>query len=177
VTRRRGGFAALLVAVVSAVLLFGPALSQGQASAPLTRTRPAPAPDLTLPLRDGGVLPLRSGGQVVVLNFFASWCAECAQEHADLAAVWSRFRDGGVLLVGVPFQDDGARAARFVRDAGGDWPVADDRGARAALALGVTGVPETVVIDRRGRVVARVIGTATYDQLAPVLTSLRGASP
>lgn len=175
-TGRRGALIALLVAVVAAGLLLGPALGQGQAAAPLTRTKPVAAPDLTLHVRRGGALPLRAGGQVVVLNFYASWCRECAEEHSELAALWSRFRDTGVLVVGVPFQDDAARAARFVRAAGGDWPVAEDPGAETALALGVTGVPESVVIDRRGRVVARVIGTVTYEQLAPVLTSLRGSA-
>jgi cytochrome c biogenesis protein CcmG, thiol:disulfide interchange protein DsbE len=97
----------------------------------------------------------------VVLNFWASWCAECAQEHPALDAAWRRYRDQGVVVLGVTFEDGRADAARWARAQGVGWPVLSDPGSRTALAYGVSGVPETLFIGPDGRVAAKRVGPVT----------------
>jgi len=72
-----------------------------------------------------------------VINFWASWCAACREEHPNLLAAWERYRDQGVVLVGIDFQDQRQAAIDFMREMGGDWPVVDDAGGRTALDYGV----------------------------------------
>jgi cytochrome c biogenesis protein CcmG, thiol:disulfide interchange protein DsbE len=133
-----------------------------------------PAPDFALRVL-GGDRMVRLGdlrGQVVVLNFWASWCAECRDEHPALSAAWSRFRDAGVVLVGVDFQDDHPSALAYLSERGTSWPVVADPGSRTALAYGVYGIPETFFIGPDGRIAAKQVGPVTYDQLVREISRL-----
>jgi cytochrome c biogenesis protein CcmG, thiol:disulfide interchange protein DsbE len=133
-----------------------------------------PAPDFALRAL-GADRMVRLGdlrGQVVVLNFWASWCAECRDEHPALSAAWSRFRDAGVVLVGVDFQDDHPSALAYLSERGTSWPVVADPGSRTALAYGVYGIPETFFIGPDGRIAAKQVGPVTYDQLVREITRL-----
>ena len=131
-----------------------------------------PAPDFALRTlgADRMVRLADLRGQVVVLNFWASWCAECRLEHPALSAAWSRFRDAGVVLVGVDFQDDHPSALAYLAGTRASWPVVADPGSRTALAYGVYGIPETFVIGPDGRVTAKHVGPVTYDQLVREIT-------
>jgi cytochrome c biogenesis protein CcmG/thiol:disulfide interchange protein DsbE len=132
------------------------------------------APGFSLPLLGGsGDVSLdRLRGRVVVLNFWASWCSACREEHQALADAWTRFRPRGAALVGIAFEDREQDASRFVAELGEGWPHGIDPGDRIGMSYGVTGVPETVVIDPSGNVAARWVGPVTYDQLA---AAIRGA--
>jgi cytochrome c biogenesis protein CcmG/thiol:disulfide interchange protein DsbE len=101
-------------------------------------------------------------GQVVVINFWASWCAECRVEHGAFAAAWDRYRDKGVVLVGIAFQDRPTASRAYLDELGGDWPQLQDPGDRTALAYGVYGVPETYVVGPDGTVAAKTIGAVSY---------------
>jgi cytochrome c biogenesis protein CcmG/thiol:disulfide interchange protein DsbE len=126
-----------------------------------------PAPRFSLPRLGGGAAidlhELR--GQVVVVNFWASWCAACRDEHPALAQVWQRYRDRGVVLVGVDFEDTEGAALAYARAMGGDWPLVADPGSRAAIAYGVFGVPETFVIAADRSVTAKRVGPVPYEWL------------
>src|SRR5439155_16284243 len=113
-------------------------------------------------------------GQVVVLNFWASWCAECVTEHPALAAAWQRYRDQGVTVVGVLYQDSASSAAEFLRRYPGDWPQVADPGDRTSIAYGVRGVPETFFIARNGRIAAQHSGAVSYELLSSEITHLLG---
>ncbi len=132
------------------------------------------APAFTL-ARVGGGAPVSLSslrGQVVVVNFWASWCTDCRVEQPALASLWSSFRDRGVVLLGVSFQDPASSALEYLRSSGSSWPSLADPGSRTALAYGVTGVPETFVVAPDGRIAAKFIGPVSYGQVADTVTRL-----
>ncbi len=143
------------------------------------------APDFSLPMLEGtGVVRLSDlRGQAVVINFWASWCKECRIEYPNLLAAWERYRDQGMTLIGVDFNDKRSAALAFQRELGGDWPIVDDPGGRTALAYGVYGVPETFFIDPKGIVAYKQVGPVSYallsDQIERLLSRRAnlGASP
>jgi cytochrome c biogenesis protein CcmG, thiol:disulfide interchange protein DsbE len=110
-------------------------------------------------------------GQVVVLNFFASWCGDCRIEHPALETAWGRYRDRGVVFVGVDFGETAEGAARYRAELGGDWPLLLDPGSKAALDYGVYGVPETFVISPEGTVLAKRVGPVGYGWLTDQIES------
>ncbi len=119
-----------------------------------------PAPDFTLNSFEGEQYELSAlRGRVIVLNFWASWCIECSVEAADLVAVWREFQDRGVLVLGVDYTDTEAAALDYLERLQISYPNGPDLGARISSRYGLTGVPETVLIDREGRIVPlRVAG-------------------
>ncbi len=136
-----------------------------------------PAPDFTLRTLDGRETVRLSDlrGQVVVVNFFASWCADCRVEHPALAAAWERYRDRGVVFLAVAWEDLPASARAFARDLTIDWPALEDAGSGTGLAYGVYGVPETFFIGRDGRVASKQVGPVTYEVLTDRLEALLDA--
>jgi len=116
-------------------------------------------------------------GEPVLLNVFASWCGPCQEEHPTLL----RLQSQGVKIVGVDWKEEAADGARWL-DANGDpyLRAGNDRTGRAGIDLGVSGVPETFVVDRRGRVRYRQVGAITpqvwAQTLAPLMARLRAES-
>jgi len=105
-------------------------------------------------------------GHVVVVNFWASWCIPCRQEHPALVAAAERYRDQGVVFFGILYQDQVRNARRWLAEMGGEaYPTLLDPGSRTAIDYGLTGVPETVIIDRDGIVSYKRNGVVTLDLL------------
>ena len=128
------------------------------------------APDFRVTLFDGSQTNLaKLRGQVVVLNFWASWCQPCRDEAPILASVWQTYQDKGVALMGVTMKDTVSQASVFAQGAGLTYPNGTDRYGRIAASYGVTGVPETFVITRDGRVEAHFIGPVTKAGLAAAI--------
>jgi cytochrome c biogenesis protein CcmG/thiol:disulfide interchange protein DsbE len=133
-----------------------------------------PAPVFALPnLEGGGTVDMADlRGQVVVVNFWASWCLECRDEHPALDAAWDRYRERGVVFVGVLFEDTVGEGLVFADEFETDWPLVHDPGSRTAIAYGVFGVPETFVIAPDGTVAAKRVGPVDYTWLT---TEIEGA--
>jgi len=166
----------LLAGVVAAVAVIVVLLMTGLGRDPSVFASPLvgrAAPNFTLPQLDGPPVTLaRLRGQVVVLNFWASWCTECQVEQAALDQTWQQFQDSGVVVIGVNFQDTADAARSYVRTDRVAYPVVEDAGSKTALAYGLRGVPETFVVNRSGRIVKHVIGPVDAAALASEINSM-----
>jgi cytochrome c biogenesis protein CcmG, thiol:disulfide interchange protein DsbE len=133
-----------------------------------------PAPEASLPvLGNDGSGSLRDyRGEVVVLNFWASWCPPCVDELPLLQRTQRRIQPRGATVLGVNYQDLPEDASRFVRRFGLTFPNLRDRDGEYAEKYAILGFPETFVIDRRGRIAAARRGPVTARWLETALSPL-----
>jgi cytochrome c biogenesis protein CcmG, thiol:disulfide interchange protein DsbE len=104
-------------------------------------------------------------GRVVVVNFWASWCfPACYEEAPALERAWQRYKDRGIVMIGIDIQDKDEAARKFLNQFGHTFPTAPDPMGRVSVDYGVYGVPETFFIDRAGRVRFKQVGAVT-DQI------------
>jgi cytochrome c biogenesis protein CcmG/thiol:disulfide interchange protein DsbE len=124
------------------------------------------APDFALKaVGTGETLDLaKFRGKPVVLNFWATWCHPCWDEHPVLTRNAQMMGDR-VQFVGVVFQDEESRITGFLKERGWAYPtLVDDRG-KTAIAYGVGGVPETFFLDPTGKIVAKYAGPMSTEAL------------
>ncbi len=139
-----------------------------------------PAPTFEAPyLEKEGVLKSETlTGQIVVLNFWASWCVACRAEHDDLVRASRAYEDKGVVFIGVDFQDTRKDAIAFLDEMVRAYDNVVDDGSRVAIEYGVYGIPETFFIDADGIVQAKIVGESSFYLLSQTLDAmLRGETP
>jgi len=174
------GYGVALAAVVFAVVLasrFG--TDPGLVDSPLLGQ---PAPDFDLPPLEGGesVSLTDLDGDIVVVNFFASWCLECRNEHQALVSTADAFADEGVTFVAISYQESPPASLDYLESAGRSDAThyLADPGSRTAIAFGVFGIPETFFIDEGGTVVGKIIGESDAFTLGATIDAIkRGESP
>ena len=163
----------VVVSLLVGVLATRKSAENALAASPLVNKA---APVLNGTTLTGGPFSLSAQrGRYVIVNFFASWCVPCLQEHPELDKFTQRHQGGDAQLVSVLFDDDPASARAFFERHGGDWPVVDDPGAKAALDFGVRGPPESFVVDTNGYVVTRIVGRVTADGLDRIISQTKAA--
>ena len=161
------GAAIGLVILLFALLLWKLVDDEGGAIAAATSRGERPnAPGFTLErLDEEGELELSSlKGKAVVLNFWASWCIPCKEEAPHLEDVWRESRADGLVVVGVDAKDFRRDARRFADRFDLTFPLVYDGPGSTLSDWGVTGFPETFVIDRQGRVVESFVGAVNSDE-------------
>lgn len=99
-------------------------------------------------------------GKAVVVNFWASWCIPCKEETPYLQSIYEKYRDRGLVVLGIDNEDLRTDARRFLERYGVTYPAVYSKGASSAGRWGVTGYPETFFVDREGRLVGERISGA-----------------
>ncbi|MEI9987727.1 MAG: DsbE family thiol:disulfide interchange protein [Aliidongia sp.] len=138
-----------------------------------------PAPEFKLPaLFDDkpGLAKADLGGKPVLVNFFASWCVPCRQEHATLSGFAA---SGRIPVEGIAYKDDPEKSKRFLAELGDPYQrVGVDADGRTAIDFGVYGVPETYLVDAAGQIRYRWVGPLTPEaleqEILPRLAALQG---
>lgn len=179
-TERRGSGAVWVVIVAGiAVMVLGLVFAGRFGSDPSLTKSPligTPAPDVEIAAYDGGA-PIRLDdllGDIVIVNFWASWCTGCRQEHEALLLGASAYEDLGTTFVAVNYQDVPAAAEAFLEELGRSAVTlyGVDEDSRVAFEFGVLGLPETFFIDREGTVVAKVSGPISFELLAGTIEAI-----
>jgi len=113
-----------------------------------------------------GTLDLTSlRGKPIVLNFWASWCVPCKGEAPMLESAWQQYRKEGVVFLGVDYHDVTSDARTFLSHHGVTYPTVQDGSGKIADSYGVSAVPETYFINRKGRLVGEhIVGTVVHQK-------------
>jgi cytochrome c biogenesis protein CcmG/thiol:disulfide interchange protein DsbE len=111
-------------------------------------------------------------GQVVVVNFWASWCVECYKEADLLEQAWRDYQDKGVVLIGIDYLDTEKEGLAYMAKYDITYPSGPDLGDRISKDYAITGVPETFFIDKDGYIVHVQIGPITKAELHGLLDKL-----
>jgi cytochrome c biogenesis protein CcmG/thiol:disulfide interchange protein DsbE len=167
-----------IIAIVAIASLFMLAFSlASQQGARPTVGSPAPDFDLALYPNYRAGLPeqiklsdLR--GRPVVMNFWASWCVECTKEARELEATYRRYKDRGVVFLGIDYLDNESPAMAYLQDYGVTYANGLDTQQKIAKAYRITGVPETFFIDANGTVQEVVIAPVSEAQLNAAIERL-----
>jgi peroxiredoxin len=112
-----------------------------------------PAPQFDLPSREGKTVNLSQyKGQVVMINFWASWCGPCRQEMPLLESIYKQYNKLGFVLLGVNVEPDSRAAAEWLKQTPVSFPVLFDKESKVSQMYDVASMPSTVIIDRKGNV-------------------------
>jgi len=166
------------VAFVGLVIYFFVSLSRDPSVLPSAMiNQPTPAFTLAGLGDKPGLSRDEFAGQVVLINFFASWFLPCRTEHPLLMRLSAELK---VPLYGIDYKDKPEDAARFLTELGNPYGgIGADRDGRVGIDFGVYGVPETYVIDKSGRIRLRHVGPLTAAdvarELVPLVKSLQGS--
>jgi cytochrome c biogenesis protein CcmG, thiol:disulfide interchange protein DsbE len=164
-TAQRVGQAIALVVVAAllGLLVWKVAFDrEGGAAAELADGRAVAAPAFTLDRldRDGQLSMASLRGKAVVVNFWASWCVPCRDEAPVLQETYERYRDRGLVVLGVDVNDFRQDARKFLRRFGVTYPVVYDGKGSTVGRWGVRAFPETFFVDRSGKLVGQRIAGA-----------------
>lgn len=139
------------------------------------------APDFTLPVLSQRPEPdahlARWKGQVVMINFWASWCDPCKHEAPLLQRTWLQVKDQGVTFLGVDYGDTQRDGLAFLHQYGISYPNVFDAKSSVAIDYGVAGVPETFFVNRQGVIVRKEVGELSAAGLQEDLRQLGVALP
>jgi len=120
---------------------------------PASGTMNSPAPQFSLSARGGSTISLAQyKGQVVMLNFWASWCGPCRQEMPLLQDIYRKYNKLGFTLIGVNVEPDSKAAEKMLTEVPVSFPVIYDKDSTVSKEYDVSGMPSTVIIDRKGNI-------------------------
>jgi cytochrome c biogenesis protein CcmG/thiol:disulfide interchange protein DsbE len=171
-TKRPWGAILVWVAVLGLLAIVGIGLIRVQQGPVGVGSKPQP---FTLRTFDGAEYDTgEMVGQVVVINFWASWCTPCEQEAAELEQAFQIFKDQGVVFLGVNYVDTEPEAKEYLEKFGITYPNGPDLGTRISQAFRIRGVPETYILGRDGRLAHVMIGPyASLDDIVQAIEAVQ----
>jgi len=140
-----------------------------------TSTEPEPAPDLTLQTMDGETLNLAERpGEVLIVNFWATWCPPCREEIPDLVDLQAELGERGLTVVGIALDEEGEDVVRpFLEEYEVNYPIVLDTTTTVSQEFGdVMGLPTTFVIGPDSQIRRRILGLFPVDDLKPTLIKM-----
>ncbi len=157
------GSIVLLLGIAAVAVVFAVALAEQQKTQPTA----GPAPDFEFTTFEGETMRLSDlRGSVVVLNFWASWCAPCRYEAPALQSAWESYQNrDDVVFLGVAYADNGPKSIEYMEEFGITFLNAPDLGTRISDQYNIQGVPETFIIDQDGNVAEFIYAGVTEQQL------------
>ncbi len=165
------------LAAVVVILAFLGLMAWGLVQAATGPRESGMAPDFTLNTFDGETIKLSElRGQVVVINIWASWCTTCREEAAYLEQTWRKYKDRGVLFIGVDYVDTEPDALAYIAEFDITYPNGPDLGSRIAQTLHMQGVPETYFVGKKGQLRGNHIGAIVPPQLDVKIEALLAES-
>jgi cytochrome c biogenesis protein CcmG, thiol:disulfide interchange protein DsbE len=131
------------------------------------------APTFTLKSLEGYEISLEdTKGGPVVINFWATWCVPCVQEHKQLLDAAKAYKPKGVAFLGILYGDTAEKALQFTSQHGSAYPTLIDDAQRTNIDYGVAGVPETYILDKEGIIIKKFSGPVLKADLDAVLKEL-----
>jgi cytochrome c biogenesis protein CcmG/thiol:disulfide interchange protein DsbE len=172
---KHAGYAGFAVVPVIAMLSYGLTHDPKAIPSPLPG-KPAPAFTMVTLEKGDSVRFAPASGNVIVLNFWASWCLPCRDEHEALAVAARTYEPRGVQFYGVLYNDTPDNARKYLEEMGGwGYETLLDPHTHVAIDYGIYGVPETFFIAKDGRVAYKHVGPVTVELMNRVLQPmLRG---
>ncbi len=154
-----------ILAGVSLLLLLA-LLGWGLVRSAAGQVQQGSAPDFSLAGFDGRSVTLSQlRGKVVVINFWASWCPPCRQEAAYLEQTWRKYRDQGVVFIGVDYVDTEKEALAYIKEFDITYINGPDLATRISQAYNIKGVPETFYVDKKGQLRGMHVGPLQAPEL------------
>lgn len=141
---------------------------------------PEPVPDLTLETLGGRSIRLaQQDGRVLLLNFWATWCAPCRKEIPELKTLHRELHPKGLTVIGIALDREGREVVQpYVKKQKINYPIAVDSEGTAEAELGpIRGLPTTLVVNTKGEITKRVLGIFPVDQMKPTLEEMLSPEP
>ena len=132
-----------------------------------------PAPDFTLKTFEGATISLSDlRGRPVVINFWASWCPPCRVEAPLLERTWRAYKGRGVAFIGVDLQDRLEDALRYIREFDITYPNGPDPTGEISINYGVSGLPVTFFVSKKGEILRRWVGAIEQEMLISAIREI-----
>lgn len=150
---------------------------QSSSSSTTYETDPVPAPDQSMNTMDGRTINLADqDGNVILVNFWATWCGPCRREIPDLIQLYDDLKDEGLVIVGIAVDQKGREVVEpFVEDEQINYPIVlDPEQSLEKHFDAMYGLPTTYVINPDGKIVKRVLGVFPVEDLKPDLETMLG---
>lgn len=149
--------------------------SQSSSSSKTYETDPVPAPDRPMDTMDGRTINLANqDGNVILVNFWATWCAPCRREIPDLIDLYDNLKDDGLVIVGIAVDQEGEEVVEpFVEEEQVNYPIVlDPEQSIEKHFEAMYGLPTTYVINPEGKIVRRVLGVFPVEEMKPELENM-----
>jgi len=125
------------------------------------------APDFALADIDGAIHRLSDyRGQVVIVNFWATWCPPCREEMPSMQRAWEQIQDEDIVILAIDVGEDEDTIFTFTADYPVEFPLLLDLDSRVIQEWAVRGLPTTFIVDTQGRIAYRAIGTRDWEDSA-----------